>query len=249
MKSFYQLEVPVYNIESALAAYTGGADRLELCASPAEGGITPSYAMIEYVKKNVPIPVNVMIRPRGGDFLYSDDEFEIMKKDIEICKSLGVNGVVFGILLPNGNIDRNRCKELVALSQPLTTTFHRAIDRCAAPLKALEDIIDCGFERILTSGQHNKAIDGIDLIRQFNAISNQRIIIMPGSGVNEDNIAEIALKTTCRELHSSASEKRESAMLFIGNNVSMETISYSDNKITICSEERVRKMKEILSLL
>jgi copper homeostasis protein len=198
------IEIVVYNIESAINAQVGGADRIELCDNPAEGGTTPSVGVIEQVKKNLSIDVFVMIRPRGGDFCYSDHEFAAMQRDIEACKQLRVEGVVFGILTNDGRIDLERNKKLIDLARPMHVTCHRAFDMTRDPLEALEDCISVGFERILTSGQHPQAIKGIDLISKINRQANGRIVIMPGSGVNEDNVAELVSKTGASEIHFSA---------------------------------------------
>src|SRR6478735_5805917 len=146
------LEIAVFNIQSAIMAANAGADRLELRENPYDGGTTPSYGTLKTVREKVSIPVFPIIRPRGGDFLYSDEEYEVMKKDILLCKDLGFEGVVIGMLLPEGSIDINRTAKLVKLAYPLEVTFHRAFDRAKDPLKSLEDIIKCGCQRILTSG-------------------------------------------------------------------------------------------------
>jgi copper homeostasis protein len=178
------IEIVVYNIESALKAQEGGADRLELCENPAEGGTTPSYGTIEVVRQNVSIDVFVMIRPRGGDFCYSGYEFHAMKRDIVQCQKLGVDGLVFGVLNPDGTLDKKRCKELINQCRPLKATCHRAFDMTRDPFEALEDCIDVGFDRILTAGHAAKAIDGIELISEIVKRSKARIAVMPGSGIN-----------------------------------------------------------------
>ncbi|HEU5290447.1 MAG TPA: copper homeostasis protein CutC [Cyclobacteriaceae bacterium] len=198
------IEIVVFNIESAIQAQVGGANRIELCDNPSEGGTTPSVGVIEQAKKNLSINVFVMVRPRGGDFCYSDHEFGAMKRDIEVCKQLKVDGVVFGILTSDGRIDMERNKELIELARPMKVTCHRAFDMTRDPLRALEDCISVGFDRILTSGQKPQAIQGIDLITQLNQQANGRIVIMPGSGVNEENIATLVSKTGVKEIHFSA---------------------------------------------
>jgi copper homeostasis protein len=198
------IEIVVFNIESSIQAQLGGADRIELCDNPAEGGTTPSVGVIEQAKKNLSIEVYVMIRPRGGDFCYSDHEFAAMQRDIEICKELKVEGVVFGILTSDGKIDRERNKRLIDMARPMKVTCHRAFDMTNDPLEALEDCIAVGFDRILTSGQQPHAVKGIDRIAQLIKISNERIIIMPGSGVTEETVGEIVSKTGAKEIHFSA---------------------------------------------
>jgi copper homeostasis protein len=191
------LEIAVFNIESALLAVSAGADRLELCENPGEGGTTPSYGTLKIVREKVNIPVFPIIRVRGGDFLYSDDEYAVMKKDIELCKQLGFEGVVIGLLHADGSVDAERTKELVDIAYPMEVTFHRAFDRAADPLAAMETIINCGCHRILTSGQVPNAGDGKELIKQLIEQANDRIIIMPGSGVRSSNIKEIAELYRC----------------------------------------------------
>lgn len=198
------IEIVVFNLESAINAELGGADRIELCDNPGEGGTTPSFGVIGQAKKNLSIDVFVMIRPRGGDFSYSDYEFEAMKRDIEMCKQLKVEGVVFGILTSEGRIDRERNKKLIDLARPMRVTCHRAFDMTRDPLEALEDCIAIGFDRILTSGQKSQAIQGIELIAKLNQQANGRIAIMPGSGVTEGNVAELVSKTGVTEIHFSA---------------------------------------------
>jgi copper homeostasis protein len=169
--------------QSAVNASKAGCDRIELCGNLIEGGTTPSAGLIISTRKNIPssIPIHVMIRPRGGDFLYSNDEFEIMKEDIKFCKTAKVEGIVFGILLSNGKVDVSRCKELVEIAKPMNITFHRAFDMTIDPFEALEDIISIGnIQRILTSGQESSALEGIDLIRDLIKKAQGRIIIMPG---------------------------------------------------------------------
>ena len=201
MERKYLIEVCVAHIQSAIAAQEGGAKRVELCDNLYEGGTTPSYATIKLVREKLDIGLNVMIRPRGSDFYYSDLEFKMMQEDIIICKKLGADGVVFGILLPDGGIDVERNRQLVELARPMNVAFHRAFDVTSDPFIALEDIIDLGFDRILTAGQKNTVPEGIELIRQLVEKANNRIIIMPGSGINENNIKEIRDFTGAKEFH------------------------------------------------
>jgi copper homeostasis protein len=198
------IEIVVYNIESALNAQEGGADRIELCDNPSEGGTTPSFGMIEQVRNHVAIQVFVMIRPRGGDFCYTDLEVEAMKRDIEVCKQLKVDGVVFGILDQDGRIDKARCKELIEFARPLGVTCHRAFDMTRDAYEALEDCIDAGFDRILTSGRQPSAPEGSELIRELVKHGGKQIVIMPGSGINEQNVKELIEVTGVTEIHFSA---------------------------------------------
>ena len=185
------IEIVAYNIESALRAQEGGADRVELCDNPGEGGTTPSYGTIEVVRQNVSLDLYVMIRPRGGDFCYSSYEFHSMKRDISQCQRLSVDGIVFGILNSDGTIDKKRCSELIGRARPLKVTCHRAFDMTRDPFEALEDCIEVGFDRILTSGQRSVASDGAELIGELIKKSDGRIAIMPGSGVNEKTVENI----------------------------------------------------------
>lgn len=235
-----KLEIIGFNIKSCLTAREAGAKRIELCSGPGEGGTTPSFAFIKSARELLHIDLYVMIRPRGGDFLFSDDEFEIMKRDIEICKEAGCDGIVTGILTKNGKVDKKKCKELLDLAYPMEATFHRAFDRVKDPFEALEDIIDIGFERILTSGLKPKAIDSIDLLSQLVKKSAGRIIIMPGSGITSQNIISISESTGATEFHSSASFTEKSKMEYFNPqmNEALEHISVNG--------EEVRKMADLL---
>lgn len=235
-----KLEIIGFNIENCMVAQEAGANRIELCAGPAEGGTTPSYAFIKAARKKLQIDLYVMIRPRGGDFLYSDDDFEIMKNDVAICKQLGCDGIVTGILTKDGKVDKKRCRELIEFVYPLEATFHRAFDRVSDPFEALEDIIELGFERILTSGLKPKAIESMELLSQLIRQSDERIIIMPGSGVTAENIISIAESTGATEFHSSAGFSKQSEMVFQNTQMN-ESLGYvSVNK------EEVKKMVTLL---
>ena len=229
----FLLEIAVFNIESAIKAANAGADRIELCENPADGGTTPSYGTLKIIKQKISIPVFPIIRPRGGDFLYSDNEFEVMVKDVELCKSLGFEGVVLGLLQADGSIDLLRTQRLVELAYPLEVTFHRAFDRAKDPLNALENIIKAGCSRILTSGQVPNAFEGKNLIKKLVQQADERIIIMPGSGVRSNNIRELASFTGAVELHSSARKMQPSDMLFIQNSMNeiLENISVDVDEI------------------
>ena len=235
-----KLEIIGFNIESCIAAQEAGADRIELCAGPGEGGTTPSYAFIKAAREKLKIDLYVMIRPRGGDFLYSDEDFEMMKEDVKVCKAFGCDGIVTGILTADGEVDKKRCRELIEIAYPLEATFHRAFDRVKEPMQALEDIIELGFERILTSGLKPKAIESTELLNKLIKQSDGRIIIMPGSGVNAENIISIAESTGATEFHSSATIYKESKMDFI-NDAMNETLQHvSVNK------EEVKQMRKLL---
>jgi copper homeostasis protein len=209
------LEIAVFNIESAMMAQAAGANRLELCENPNEGGTTPSYGTLSVVAKNISIPVFPIIRPRGGDFLYTDAELDVMKNDITVCKELGFAGVVIGLLLPDGSVDIERTKILVALAAPMAVTFHRAFDRCNNPIKGLHDIIETGCKRILTSGQVPSAPNALDLLQTLVKEAGDQIIIMPGSGVRGNNISNIKQVTKAKEFHSSARKVVPTNMQFV----------------------------------
>ncbi|HXL58870.1 MAG TPA: copper homeostasis protein CutC, partial [Chitinophagaceae bacterium] len=215
----FTLEIAVFNIQSAIMAAEAGADRIELCENPTDGGTTSSFGTLKMVREKVNIPVFPIIRPRGGDFLYNDEEFEVMNKDILLIRQLGFEGIVIGLLKKDGTVDIKRTTKLVELAYPMEVTFHRAFDRAAEPLQALEDIIRCGCQRILTSGQMPNATDGKELIKQLIQQADERIIIMPGSGVRSNNITELVAYTGAEELHSSARKIAASEMQFIQNNM------------------------------
>jgi len=238
------LEVCANSVTSALAAQEGGAERVELCDNLGEGGTTPSLGQIAIARKLLQIQLFVIIRPRGGDFLYSDLEFEIMKEDIRQCVQLNCDGVVFGILLPNGEVDKERCRELLALAKPLPATFHRAFDMCANPFRALEDIIDLGFTRILTSGGENTAPAGASQISQLIQRAQDRINIMPGSGITEQNLEMLLQNTGAREFHATAKSKFSSAMVYRNPKSTMG--SHADEYILdLTNSSRVKNMVDI----
>jgi copper homeostasis protein len=217
----FKLEICVDNVESAIMAQNAGADRIELCTNLPEGGTTPGFGMISFVRNNLTIAVNVIIRPRGGDFLYSDPEYDIMRREIVACAECGIDGVVLGILLPGGEIDIERTAKLVEHARPMSVTFHRAFDMCYDPFIGLEDIIAAGADRLLTSGQKNKAEDGTGLISDLIAAADGRIIIMPGSGINSSNILTIAKETRAKEFHLTGRKVIESDMIFHQPGISM----------------------------
>ncbi len=241
-----KLEIVVYNIESALKAQEGGADRIELCDNPGEGGTTPSSGTIEIVRGNVSLDVYVMIRPRGGDFCYTSWEFHCMKRDIWHCQKLSVDGIVFGILTPDGRIDKKRCKDLIDKARPLKVTCHRAFDMTRDPFEALEDCIEVGFDRILTAGQQAQASKGAELIAELIKKANGRIAIMPGSGVNENTVERIVSITKAQEIHFSAMTQRPSLMQYKNQDIAgMGSDEGSEFLVRTVDPERVRKMRVI----
>ena len=210
----YTLEICSNSSFSALQAQLGGASRVELCQNLENGGTTPSCGQIRRTRELLHIGVHVLIRPRGGDFVYNAEEFEEIKADIQFCKEIGCDGVVIGILHKDGTVDEERCAELVALAQPMTTVFHRAFDRCKDPLASLESIIALGFDRILTSGLALTAAAGINLLSELVSKAAGRIEIMPGAGVHAENIVEILQATGAKSIHSSAKITVPSAMSY-----------------------------------
>ncbi len=214
-------EVCIDSVEGAIAAQQGGAQRVELCQNLVEGGSTPSLGMIELACKSVSLDVNVMIRPRGGDFVYSDLELEEMKLDIEAAKNSGAKGVVFGLLTPDGQIDRQRTGQLIELARPITVTFHRAFDMCMDPVQSLDDLISLGVDRLLTSGQKAGALEGAACIKALVDQAKGRIKIMAGGNVNEHNLPLITAQTGVNEVHFAARMAVESPMLFKNLSVNM----------------------------
>lgn len=194
----------VDSVESAVGAQVGGAARVELCDNLVEGGTTPGAGTIELARRALSIALNVIIRPRGGDFLYSDLEFEIMQRDIEYAKQLGADGVVIGILKPNGTIDHKRTKTLADRARPLSVTFHKAFDMTRDPFVALETLIEIGVNRVLTSGREYSAIEGLPLLTELVERAGDRIIIMPGGNLTARNIQQVIETTGAREAHLTA---------------------------------------------
>jgi copper homeostasis protein len=227
----YIIEIATSDFGTTRSAVEGGADRIELCANLFEGGTTPSFGQIKKCRESFSISLYPIIRPRGGDFLYSDEEFEIMLQDVRLCKDLNCDGIVIGLLNADGSIDIKRTTMLVEAAYPLGVTFHRAFDRCLDPFEALEQLIALGCERILTSGQQPAAPDGVELIEKLNKTAAERIIIMPGSGVRKENIKMLAERTGCTEFHSSLRGKTNSRMEFIHPSFMNSSESYTNNFI------------------
>ncbi len=239
----YQLEVIAFNIASCITAEKAGAHRIELCDNPGEGGTTPSAGMIKRALELTSLLLYPIIRPRGGDFFYSDDEFKIMMNDVELCKAIGTDGIVAGILKPDGSVDTERTKRIVDAAYPLGVTFHRAFDRVNDPVKALEDVIACGCERILTSGLRPGVTEGSDILTSLVEQADDRIIIMPGSGLRAGNLKEIAEKTGAREFHSSARISISSSMQHINEFMNEQLVQ------TGLDEQEVRNMRAIIDQL
>lgn len=209
-----QVEVCVENLTSARIAQEAGADRIELCSALSEGGVTPSAGLIRTVRQALHIRMHVLIRPRRGDFLYNDDEFACMKEDIRTAKELGADGVVIGLLTADGAIDMPRTAALITLARPMSVTIHRAFDSVQDPVAALQSCIELGVDRILTSGQQQKAEAGIPLLKQLVTLAGDHLTILPGSGVNAGNIQRIIEETGASEIHLSAKERIEGKMTY-----------------------------------
>lgn len=239
----YRLEICAFNLASALIAQQAGADRVELCAGPEEGGTTPSPGTIRAAREHLRIPLYPIIRPRGGDFLYRDEEFRVMARDIEYCKTIGCNGVVFGLLRADGTVDTARCARLVEMAYPMGVTFHRAFDWAANPFETMETIIQLGCERILTSGGRPTAGEGAELIDQLVREADERIVIMPGSGIRASNIVALAEKTGASEFHTSARILKASAMDFV--NAAMK----ENQSVVFAGEEEIKQIKEQLAAI
>jgi copper homeostasis protein len=232
-----KLEIAVFSIEAALDALNAGTDRVEFCENPMEGGTTPSYGSLVTLSMLTDKPVFPIIRPRGGDFLYTRNEFESMKSDVLMAKKLGYPGIVIGLLNTDGTIDTARTKELVDLAgMEMEVTFHRAFDRCHDPVHALEAIIKTGCKRILTSGQVPNAADNLPLLKKLIHQSDNRIIIMPGSGVRANNIKEIITKTGATEMHSSARKMIPSQMQYF------KSTMHENLQATGVDVEEIKKM-------
>lgn len=240
------MEVCADSVLSSVNAEKGGAIRIELCSNLAEGGTTPSAGLLKVVKSRLKIPVYVMLRPRGGDFFYSDDEFEVIMEDLKLLKNLGADGFVFGYLNSNGTIDKDRCKEVLDAIRPLPATFHRAIDTTVDIMSALEEVIKIGFTRVLTSGGCSTALEGLPSISEMICKAKGRIIVMPGGGINEINISRILQQSKAREFHCSARTSRPSLMQFQKAGIPMGTALFPPEYSTKVTE--VAKVEHFISL-
>jgi copper homeostasis protein len=214
-------EICVDSVAGVRAAKAAGAQRVELCADLLEGGITPSRGTIREARKVPGVDLNVMIRPRGGDFLFDDDEFAAMRADIETAKAEGADGIVSGLLATSGEIDAGRMHELIALARPLSVTFHRAFDVAADPYRAIEALIGLGVDRVLTSGQEATVLEGLPLIIELMKRFGDRIVVMPGGGVTARNVERIVAAARPREIHFAALEPIASHMRFRREHVFM----------------------------
>ncbi len=246
----YRLEICVDSVESAINAQIAGADRVEFCDNLPEGGTTPGYGSVVSARSNLDIGLHVIIRPRGGDFLYTDLEYDIMRRDIEICGENGVDGIVIGLLRTGGNIDVERTAKLIEFAYPMSATFHRAFDMCSDPVQGLEDVIDTGCTRLLTSGLKNKAQDGIETIRQLAIQAGERIIIMPGGGIDETNVALIITATKVKEVHLTGRKTIDSEMIFRRQGIFMGGVTgIPEFARKVADPERIKSIVQILKTL
>ncbi|BAV08785.1 copper homeostasis protein [Filimonas lacunae] len=238
----YTIEIAVTDFITAQSAVKGGADRIELCTGLSEGGLTPSFGLIQQCREKLHTTLFPIIRSRSGDFLYTEDEYELMLQDIRICKQLQCDGVVIGFLTRDGQIDAARTARAVQEAYPMQVTFHRAFDRCRDPFEALDVIVQTGCARILTSGQQVKAVEALDVIQQLVAAAGNRISIMPGSGVSAFNIEDIKNKTGAREFHASLRTTAKSEMQY----VNPAFIKENDFVNPAVHEEAVRSLRMAL---
>lgn len=238
------LEICADSVESAVAAERGGADRIELCSSLLEGGVTPSAGLISTVRSRVGIDLYAMIRPRGGDFCYTSEEFETMEQDARTAKQLGANGIVFGILEKDGRVDMARTRRLVDIVEPLKVTFHRAFDMSRDLDQALEDIIAAGVDRILTSGGEQKVEDGIPWVQKLNQAAKGRVIIMAGGGISESNVHRVLAATQVKEIHAAMRAHISSPMRHRNEKISMGLIKGREYERVVVLQDKVRRLLE-----
>jgi copper homeostasis protein len=240
------IEVCAFSLESCLAAEKGGAKRVELCASMYEGGTTPSAGLIKLVKQKTSLEIHAMIRPRGGDFCYSEEEILVMQEDIRMAKEFGCDGVVLGILQKDGKVNIAQTKAMVELAKPMQTTFHRAIDMTPDYAEALENIIETGCIRILTSGQKNTAMEGIEAIKDLVKQAAGRIEIMAGSGVNADNALSL-IHTGVDAVHLTGKTTRDSEMLYRKEGIAMSGLSEVPEYEVVYSD--VNKIQAVVNMM
>lgn len=243
MEESIKIEICLDSVESVIIAERAGADRVELCSDLFEGGLTPTVGTFLLAKERTNIPINVMIRPRGGDFCYSDIEFKVMKKEALFFKENGADALVFGILTPDGEIDKIRTKELIDIARPLPVTFHRAFDMTRDAFRSLDALISLGVERVLTSGLEATVLEGADTLRALVERAGERMIVMPGSGINERNFNKIKNLIGAKEYHMGLSSSIPSKMVFHPGHVYMGGL-LRQNEFTIsrAGEERIRSV-------
>ena len=242
------IEVCVDSVASAVAAQRGGAARIELCSDLIEGGVTPSAGLIEVARANTSIGVQVIVRPRGGDFCYTDEEFAVMSRDIVAAKNLGADGVVLGILDAEGNVNVDRTRQLVELARPLNVTFHRAFDMSADLFRALEDVCATGADRLLTSGGEQKCLQGVDAIARLAKAARGRIAIMAGGGIDHRDAATIVERAGVSEIHVGLSSPLASPMRHRNPRLSMGKVQGCEYQRAQVLEESVRKLQTAISM-
>jgi copper homeostasis protein len=236
------VEVCVDSLESAIAAERGGAKRVELCGSLVEGGVTPSAGLIATTRQKISIGLQVMIRPRAGDFCYTADEFEVMRRDVLMAKQLGANGTVFGILDQDANVDIERTRSLVDLAKPLDTTYHRAFDMSPDLLVSLERVAETGADRILTSGGATTAVEGTAMLRNLVEAANGSTIIMGCGGIDHQNVQSVLKKTSVREIHVGLRTPIASPMRYRNNTISMGPFRGNEYQRFVVLEENVAQL-------
>ena len=243
-----RIEVCVDSVASAVAAQQGGADRIELCSDLIEGGVTPSAGLIEVVRANISIGLQVIIRPRGGDFYYTQEEVEIMRRDIAVAKDLGADGVVLGMLNAEGHVDVDGTRQLVESARPLNVTFHRAFDMSADLFRALEDVCATGADRLLTSGGEQKCLQGAETIARLAQTARGRIIIMAGGGIGHHDAASIIKRTGVREIHVGLSTPMPSPMRYRNMRLSMGKVQGREYERVQVLAESIRNLQSTILL-
>ena len=237
----YQLEICSNSPQSALFAAEGGASRIELCQNLENGGTTPSYGQIVQARKLVDIGIHVLIRPRAGDFVYSNLEFDEMLADVQFCKDTGCDGVVIGVMNRDATVDVERTKALIEAARPMHVTFHRAFDKCADPIASLAILIQLGIDRLLTSGLQNKAEEAVTLLKELVDYAAGNIVVMPGAGVDSSNMEMILNATGAKAIHSSAKVTIASTMVY-----DRAEVSGMNESIYSTSKEKVHQLVDIL---
>jgi copper homeostasis protein len=240
------LEICIDSVESAVASERGGSDRVELCAGLPEGGTTPSAGMIAAVRKKIAIGLQVMIRPRGGDFCYSADEFGIMRRDILIAKQLGANGVVFGILDTDGKVDKERIRQLIDMARPLKVTCHRSFDMARDLEQALEDLAEVGADRVLTSGGKKSAVDAMPTLKQLVQQAHGRISVMACGELSIANVKAVIEYSNVTEVHAGMGTAVTSAMKFRNQKIEMGTLANSEYQHVVVTENNVRELRNAI---
>jgi copper homeostasis protein len=244
-----KLEVPVYTVEAAMVAAKHGADRLELCADIGEGGTTPSVGLLCFLKERVTIPIMVMIRPRGGDFCYSEEELLVMERDIQLLDKFGADGFVFGVLTPDGSVDEVVNRRLVEAAGSKPCTFHRAIDVSKDPIAALDAVIRCGFKRVLSSGARNSVDEGLENLMTMIRTAGDQLVVMPGGGTRPDHLRQLATTGYLREVHSSGKTYRPTLSRFESSDVQLSSDPESFRRILTVSPEKLQAYRREIEYL